>query len=182
MNKNDLRIVKTKQNIHKSLLYLLKNKPLSQIKITELCREATINRGTFYFHYEEVGDVFLELFQEIMFDLKQSYEEPYKKGFLMGENELDPQMIQIFHHVKKYEDFYKVVLSEDVPMKYYYMLYDEVRSLMAMSNNLNMNKFFQAYSANAIIGLIIEWYRTGFEKTVNDMNEELVKIVKYKLL
>ncbi|MER2000848.1 MAG: TetR/AcrR family transcriptional regulator, partial [Lysinibacillus sp.] len=127
MNKNDLRVRKTKQNIHKSLLFILKSKPLSHIKITELCKEASINRGTFYFHYEDVGAVFEEIFQEAMYDLQESYEQPYRKGFGDGSKSLDPQTIQIFHHVKKYEDFYKVVLSEDVPMKYFYMLYDKLK-------------------------------------------------------
>ena len=70
MNKHDLRVVKTKKGIHQALLHLLKNKPLAHIKVTELCKAANINRGTFYFHYEEVGDVFKELFEEIMFDLR----------------------------------------------------------------------------------------------------------------
>ncbi|WP_342573836.1 hypothetical protein MHH37_16510 [Solibacillus sp. FSL K6-1781] len=42
MNKNDLRVIKTKKTIHKALLLLLKKKSLPQIKITELCKEATI--------------------------------------------------------------------------------------------------------------------------------------------
>ena len=180
MNKNDLRIVKTKQNIHKSLLYILKNKPLSQIKITELCKEAAINRGTFYFHYDDIGAVFTELFQEVMLDLQQSYEEPYKQGFLHEVKRLDPQTIAIFHHVKKYEDFYRIVLSEDVPMQYYYMLYDELSTIMGRRNMQEMNEYFCAYSANAIIGIIIEWYRNDFGKTAAEMNEQLVQIVGYK--
>ena len=180
MNKNDLRVRKTKQNIHKSLLFILKSKPLSHIKITELCKEASINRGTFYFHYEDVGAVFEEIFQEAMLDLQESYEQPYRQGFGEGVTSLDPQTIQIFHHVKKYEDFYKVVLSEDVPMKYFYMLYDELKFLM-QRNLQQQHQFFHAYSANAIIGIIIEWYRQNFEQSATDMNKLLVEIVSFRL-
>lgn len=179
--KNDLRIVKTKQNIHQSLLYILKNKPLSQIKITELCKQAAINRGTFYFHYEDVGAVFLELFQEVMVDLQQSYNEPYRQGFKNGMKTLDPQTIKIFHHVKKYEEFYKIVLSEDVPLKYYYMLYEELKDLMQSASFHEHDFFNAAYNANAIIGFVLEWYRQGFRQPAEEMNEKLVQIVRYQL-
>ena len=96
MNKNDLRVVKTKNGIHQALLQLLQNKPLTQIKVTELCKEANINRGTFYFHYEEVGDVFKELFEEMMLDLKESYDEPYKQMHPFTIETLDPNTFVSF--------------------------------------------------------------------------------------
>lgn len=187
MNKNDLRVVKTKQTIHRALILLLKKKPVSQIKITELCKEASINRGTFYFHYQDVGDVLQELFKEIMQDLQVSYDEPFKKGFDINGINLNPNSVKIFDHVKKYEDFYKIVLAEDVSMKYYYMLFDAICTLLAESSygekEEHLNKYFHSYNANAIIGLLIQWYLNDFEDSVDDMNKQLVDIVtlKYKV-
>jgi AcrR family transcriptional regulator len=184
MNKNDLRVIKTKQTIHKALLFLLKNKPLPHIKITELCKEAAINRGTFYFHYQNVDDVLQELFEEIMHDLQVSYDEPLKKGFDINVTILTPNSVKIFDHVKKYEDFYKIVLSENASMKYYYMLFAEICKLMAKSDfgkkEVHSN-YFHAYSANAIIGLLIQWYLNDFKDSVDDMNKQLVEIVHFKM-
>lgn len=182
MNKNDLRVKKTKQSIHSGLTNLLKKKPLSLIKVTELCREANINRGTFYFHYQEVADVFREFFEEIMLDLKESYHEPYRHTDTLDVENLDPKTVRLFHHIKKYEEFYRIVFSEEVSNKYYYMLFDEIRSfLMGDKNALKDGKldhYLYSYSANAIIGLIIEWYRNGFEESADDMNVHLVNILK----
>ncbi len=36
---------------------LLNTKPFSKISVTEICRLADINRGTFYIHYYDVDDV-----------------------------------------------------------------------------------------------------------------------------
>lgn len=182
MNKNDLRVVKTKQNVHLALTNLLKQKPLTHIKVTELCREAKINRGTFYFHYQEVGEVFKEFFEEIMVDLKESYHEPYRHTDFLDVENLDPKTVRIFHHIKKYEDFYKVVLSKDVSTEYYYMLFDEIRAICKEDKNIlhlaNLNDFSYSYSANAIIGLIIEWYRHDFKESADEMNVLLVNIIK----
>lgn len=185
MNKNDLRIVKTKYHIHQALLNLLKNKSLAQIKITELCKEAKINRGTFYFHYEEIGDVFKELFEEIMLDLKESYNEPYRHITVLDVEKLDPKTVGIFHHVKKYEQFYRIVLSREVSTTYYYMLFDEIRSNFVSDKNTQahgaVNDYFYSYTANAFIGLIIEWYRRDFRESVDEMNVQLVNIVNLKV-
>ena len=181
MNKNDLRVVKTKNGIHQALLQLLQNKPLTQIKVTELCKAANINRGTFYFHYEEVGDVFKELFEEMMLDLKESYDEPYKRTNHLTVETLDPNTIRIFHHIKKYEDFYTIVLSENVSMTYYYMLFDAVRSIFINDNHSkaydSLKGYLYSYTTNAILGLIIEWYRRDFQEYAKEMNVKLVKII-----
>lgn len=181
MNKHDLRVVKTKNRIHAALSELLRSKPLTRITISELCREASINRGTFYFHYQEIGDVFKELFEEIMLDLKESYYEPYRQTDILDVDKLDPNVVRIFHHVEKYQDFYKFILSEEVSTKFYYMLFDEIRSFSIESGNTlkdaEFNGYLHSYVSNAIIGLIIEWYRNNFEESADDMNVRLVNIV-----
>lgn len=184
MDKKDLRIVKTKELIHLTLINLLKKKKLSQIKITELCREANINRGTFYFHYEEITDVFKELFTEIIADLKESYYEPYKKNEQLTLNNLNPDNIRIFHHIKRYEEFYRIVLSEEVSMKYYYMLFDAIRNIYQSDTNYLIDESYDtyvySYQVNAIMGLIIEWYRNNFSETADTMNLHLFRILNLK--
>lgn len=184
MNKNDLRVVKTKKIIHSALLDLLKTKPLSQIKVTELCNIAEISRGTFYFHYQEVGNVLEELFEHVMKDLELSYAEPFKNGFNYYQHNLEPDMIKIFHHVKTNEAFYKIILAEDAFMKYYYLFYDAICKLQTDSKygNNEQDKFSIAYSANAMIGLIIEWYKRDFKDSVEEMNNRLFNIVIGKSL
>lgn len=181
LNKNDLRVLKTKQNIHLSLTNLLKKKPLTQIKITELCKQANINRGTFYFHYQEIGDVFKELFEEIMKDLRKSYNEPYRYKEYIDREKLDPKTVRIFHHVKKYEEFYKIILSKVVSTEYYYMLFDEIRSILIEDKHtayLEEKDYLFSYMSNSIIGLIIEWYRRDFQESADKMNIHLVNILK----
>lgn len=180
MNKNDLRVIKTKKIIHESLLELLKSKPLSKIKVTEFCRMAQISRGAFYLHYEEMNDVLDEIFYETMGDFESSYNAPFENGFDVRLQNLTPEMIQIFSHVKSHESFYRLFLHEEMSMKYYYLMYDAICRLIKDSSFsvFGEDHFGNAYSANAIIGLIIEWYRNDFEQTVEEMNTYLYNVVK----
>ena len=52
MEKIDLRVVKTKENITHSFLELLEKKSIEKITVKELCEKARISRNTFYQHYQ----------------------------------------------------------------------------------------------------------------------------------
>ena len=65
--KTDRRSVYTRNVIKDSLLSLLAEKDLADISISELCREAEINRGTFYLHYDNTSEVLDELFDDACF-------------------------------------------------------------------------------------------------------------------
>ncbi len=182
---NDLRVVKTKQTLHNALLTLLSDKPLENISIAEICRVAKVNRGTFYLHYEQKEKLFEEYFQEIVEDLYHAYEEPYRAASTIIKNELDPNTIQIFHHIERFKLFYRIVFSKNVPLTYYYMLFDEIQSLL--KRDLAQNKigeiktdFYSAYQANAIIGIIIEWYRHDFAESASELNKQLAAILRFE--
>ncbi len=53
----DRRTKYTRKAIRDALMELLNTKPYSKISVTEICRLAEINRGTFYIHYYDVDDV-----------------------------------------------------------------------------------------------------------------------------
>lgn len=185
MTQIDLRIVKTKEALHVALLTLLKNKPLESISISEICRIAKVNRGTFYLHYGQVGDLFEEYFREIMDDLANSYQEPYRHVAKLNPKALNPATIRIFHHVEKYKEYYRIILSKNVPLTYYYLLLEEVKRLLTdnlekdYSSDVGIDSnFHAAYAANAILGLIIAWYNEDFEQKASYLNEQLVKILR----
>jgi len=183
---NDLRVVKTKQALHNALMTLLSEKPLENISIAEICRVANINRGTFYLHYEQKEGLFEEYFQEIMEDLYNSYEEPYRAVTTLDKNQLDPNTIRIFHHIERFKMFYRIVFSKNVPLTYYYMLFDGIYSLLKRDITAQHKlhdeiaiDYYSAYQANAIIGLIIQWYRQDFADSVNTLNKQLAAILRF---
>lgn len=61
----DRRSRRTREALRTALLRLLKTKPLKSITVSELAREADINRATFYTHYQDVNDLFTSLQNEL---------------------------------------------------------------------------------------------------------------------
>ncbi|MCI8417079.1 MAG: TetR/AcrR family transcriptional regulator [Lachnospiraceae bacterium] len=66
--KEDRRIRYTKQVIKETFLKMLEKNSFAKITVTELCRMAEINRGTFYLHYYDINDVLDDVFNDMLSD------------------------------------------------------------------------------------------------------------------
>ena len=62
----DIRILKTKARLMEALSELTKNRSIEEISVAELCREAGVNRTTFYKYYSIPADVQRESFDRHM--------------------------------------------------------------------------------------------------------------------
>lgn len=71
MKKENQRVALTKRLLREALFRLLKTETLNKITITKLCREADVNRATFYHHYTSPRDVLLEAATDMADDIKQ---------------------------------------------------------------------------------------------------------------
>lgn len=69
INAEDRRTKYTRRVIKETFMELLKSKPYAKISVTELCRLADINRGTFYLHYYDVEDVLDDILDQVFSDV-----------------------------------------------------------------------------------------------------------------
>ncbi len=63
--KNNARSQASRAALRQALLKLLEKQELSEITASQLCREAEVNRSTFYAHYENIWDLLAELEEEM---------------------------------------------------------------------------------------------------------------------
>ncbi|MDE6733308.1 MAG: TetR/AcrR family transcriptional regulator [Oscillospiraceae bacterium] len=57
----DKRVIRTKKAIKAALFRIMEEKDISSISISELTREANVNRRTFYTHYHSITDILEEI-------------------------------------------------------------------------------------------------------------------------
>lgn len=67
--KQDRRTRYTRQTIKDTFLELLNQKSFTKITVTEICKNAEINRGTFYLHYYDIHDVLSDIFNDMTQDM-----------------------------------------------------------------------------------------------------------------
>lgn len=185
MNKNDLRVIKTKKALHQALIELISEKSFEAISITDICKKAQVNRGTFYGHYVQKEDLFNEVMEEIMNDLLKAYFEPYLHQPILNTATLRSENIGIFQHIWEYKQFYQVVFSSESAIKLHNIFSEKIKELMKEDTaqykhqeiDIDLCASYQTY---AIIGMIVEWVNRDFVYSVSYMNEQLTKVLRLK--
>lgn len=70
--KEDLRVTKTKKLLYETLINLMEEKSFEEIKVSDICKKALINRSTFYSHYSDKYELFMELINTLKLSLFNS--------------------------------------------------------------------------------------------------------------
>lgn len=75
MASKDLRIIKTRKAIRDTFIEMRRTLPIEKIHVRELCRNAMINKSTFYNHYEDIYALENELEDEAIEQFLTNFEE-----------------------------------------------------------------------------------------------------------
>ncbi|MGT2833481.1 TetR/AcrR family transcriptional regulator [Streptococcus halotolerans] len=67
----DKRVIKTKKAIKDAFVRLRQDKPIEKIYVENLCREALINKSTFYRYYTDIYDLVAQLQEEALEPIRQ---------------------------------------------------------------------------------------------------------------
>lgn len=103
MSKQDLRVVKTHRQIDQALLRLLGQMPFSKLKVDQLCREAMINRSTFYSYYQDKYDLLDKYLGRVLGE----FEEQVDGAFVHA----DPQRVDVLPYRKHFEELLRFIQS-----------------------------------------------------------------------
>ena len=76
----DRRVARTKRNIFYAFFRLVQTKPINEITVSELARNADIDRKTFYLHFQTVQDVFGEFKQMIYEQVTEILAQAEQRG------------------------------------------------------------------------------------------------------
>ena len=64
--KPDLRVRRTRGRLSNALVELMRDKPIDQITVQEVLDHSGVGRSTFYLHYRDKDDLFLDLMENGM--------------------------------------------------------------------------------------------------------------------
>ncbi len=182
--KNNRRTQYTLEHIKNSFLELLQTKEISQITITEICKRADINRGTFYLHYRDVYHL-LECLQEEIY--KQTMEILTTKEGLCESGGGLTSLLQAFQEQKSL--YHLLLLGESgrhLFTRIILEMYTGAISIQPTDSSIASNKlteqsklemkdmdYHYTYMVYGAMGVINQWLESGAEQPV----EEIAQII-----
>lgn len=107
MDRENQRIAITKRLLKESLMRLLQEKELEKINITELCKDAGVNRATFYRHYAIPRDVLIEIQRDLYFDLKRVV------GIPASQTEVEKTIEKLCRYLEEHAELLRVIIRNN---------------------------------------------------------------------
>ena len=106
--KDDLRVIKTKKVLYETIVELMKTKTFEEIKVSDICSKALINRSTFYAHYDDKYDLLVEFINS----LKEEFSNELNKNkSILNTKEYYLEMINLFlDHIENKKDIYNAIM------------------------------------------------------------------------
>ena len=177
--KVDLRIIKTNKVLYEALLDLLKEQTFEEIKVSDICAKALVNRSTFYAHFNDK----FELVASFMNDLKDellSQLNNIDKNITIKEYYL--KLIEVFlNHIDGQEDVYKSILINNRNSIIMDMMYNTIAEdirTRVKNNELNVpEEIFISYYLGAIVNVGIDWLKSNKKYSKEEMLEYLDKLM-----
>lgn len=136
--KKDLRVIKTYKVLYDALLELLENSPFEDIKVSDICEKALINRSTFYSHFSDKYELLYSYIQDLKIILK---DELNKNKNISGSKEYYLELISILlNHIEDKKQIYLSIMVNNKNSIIVDMIYDalneEVSNRLLQDNNI----------------------------------------------
>lgn len=169
--KEDLRVIKTKDNIKNSMIHLLKKYEFKDITMSMLVDECRINKTTFYRHYSDKYDL-IEKISKDYISLFSKASSNFENG--INEHNIDC-LIQFFDDNK---DELLILESKILPIN----IFEEMLTIMTLDlctyfkkyiNQDDLIKLYASLISNNIL-TTIKWYHQNF---FNFERNQIIQIV-----
>lgn len=182
--KVDPRIIRTRMLIGDAFVHLMSEKGYDSITVQDITERATLNRATFYLHYQDKEDLLLQMVDEMLSNLV-NHKLPSHQG--SNVQDFHPTAVRVFEHIAEHEEFFRLMLiKKGVPhfmsrmKKIIIDFYDpKVPEKQFDNSQLKVPKdIILNFIASAYIGTIVWWLENDMPYTSNFMANQLITLTR----
>ena len=128
--KNNSRYKMSSEKIETAFLTLILNHRYEDITINQVCKQAGINRSTFYCHYDDINDLVIKI--------ESKFAKSTASIFNYGQRQTHEAFIEMFTFIKENKYFYKAFLN--IPYATFAEKNTQVEVLKNIGNNANIEQ------------------------------------------
>jgi len=171
---SDQRAVQTRHKIINTFLTLLTTKSVLSISVSELSTMTNINRGTFYLHYKDIFDLYNQVMEMVLLDLKNDLDRTYPRG-----SEIDFKTLteHVINYINKEQAFFLTLLRSENGATFIEKIKRVfIEKVYASNNTADMVDVI--YNVNGIIGVLIFWQTDSDDISTKEITDRLTTILE----
>lgn len=180
MEPENQRIAITKRLLKESLLSILKEKDLDSINVTELCRNAGINRATFYRHYQIPRDVLMDVQLDLYRELQQKIPLP------KSSKEIRPVLEKLCVFMNDHLELVRIIIQSNSDTDFVHFISDVYSALIGDFSHINaMNKLskedqqlIMLFSAGGSYFVLRSWILDSNRRSPKEMADYIYALLK----
>ncbi len=161
--KNNKRRKESIDKIQRVFITLLQKQELHEITVAKICKEAGLNRSTFYANYIDIYDLADKMKEHLEEEVNRLFEEEVAKGFNSND------YLKLFRHIKENQLFYRTYFKLGYDNNYRIKLYDTHQAERHFDNQyIDYHIEFFKCGLNAVIK---KWLAKGCLESPEEMYE-----------
>jgi len=160
---NNKRKKASVERIERVFIDLLQTKELAEISVSEICKQAKLNRTTFYANYMDIYG----LSDSIRDKLERNLSDLYQNEITQGFNSND--YLKLFCHIKENQIFYKTYFKLGYDDNYKIFTYDTRLAKQHFQNRFV--EYHMEFFKSGITKIIKLWLQNGCRESPEDMYE-----------
>ena len=189
MNKSESKYFNTATKMDLALISLLKKKPFEYITVSEICETASVNRSTFYLHYETISDLLDETTRYLLDDFRSYFPTDTIDLVCCDRNELvfvcDKYLTPYLTYIKNHKEVFgtaithnKILKFEDVHKRLFDNIFNPILDRFHYPSN--NRQYVMMYYLNGINAIVLEWLKNGCDKSIAEISE-IISVCIYGL-
>ena len=189
MNKSESKYFNTATKMDLALISLLKKKPFEYITVSEICETASVNRSTFYLHYETISDLLDETTRYLLDDFRSYFPTDTIDLVCCDRNELvfvcDKYLTPYLTYIKNHKEVFgtaithnKILKFEDVHKRLFDNIFNPILDRFHYSSNTR--QYVMMYYLNGINAIVLEWLKNDCDKSIAEISE-IISVCIYGL-
>ena len=189
MNKSESKYFNTATKMDLALISLLKKKQFEYITVSEICETASVNRSTFYLHYETISDLLDETTRYLLDDFRSYFPTDTIDLVCCDRNELvfvcDKYLTPYLTYIKNHKEVFgtaithnKILKFEDVHKRLFDNIFNPILDRFHYPSNTR--QYVMMYYLNGINAIVLEWLKNGCDKSIAEISE-IISVCIYGL-
>ena len=157
---NEQKNTYVKKQITTALLALLKEKPLSDISVSELTNKAEIGRVSFYRNYQSKEDILKEESDRLIKEWGRLYE---------SNTESAPETLfpSLFDFYRDHRDFYTTLYNAGMSS---IMMETIIGTIQITPEMQNLEAYMKSFWVYGIYGWMLEWIKRGMQESGKELS------------
>lgn len=190
MDKNESKYYNSSIKMNNALINLLDKKDFEDITVKEICQTASVNRSTFYLHYDNTYDLLKETLENLYKDFFSRYDSNLSMDrintkssddlYLITPQYLKPYLSFVHDNKKIFKLMYfknEVFNGRNMYEDWLNKIFKPILSKFNVKNEEEQS-YIMLFHLQGLIGLIMEWVKNDCKMPIDDLISVIQKCIK----